>query len=93
MFFIPRVNVIESDAGFSVEVLGRTELRYVEGDRVLIIDSEMLAGPSGLAVYSDSIEHWSAPSASESIDATTKARIIENIKAAFKFRGLDIQVF
>ena len=31
MFKIARTNVIESDAGFSVEVLGRTGLLYTEG--------------------------------------------------------------
>ncbi len=51
MFFIPRTNVVESDEGLSVEVLGRTGLRYVEGDRVLLLDSEVLAGSAGLVVY------------------------------------------
>jgi hypothetical protein len=32
MFSIPRVNVIESDNGFSVQVLGRVGLCYREGD-------------------------------------------------------------
>ena len=93
MFSKPRRNVVESDTGFSVEVLGRTGLRYVEGDRALRIDSEVLAGPSGMAVYSESIKNWAAPHERESIDSATKARIIENVRAAFKFQGFDIQVF
>jgi hypothetical protein len=40
MFSIPRLNVIESDEGFSVEVLGRTVTSNREGDKVLFVDSE-----------------------------------------------------
>ena len=81
MFSIPRPNVIESEKGYSVEVLGRTGLRYTDGGRVLHIDSEVLAGPSGIIIYSQSIN-----------TEKDKAKIIENIQAAFKFRGFDIQV-
>jgi hypothetical protein len=91
-FFIPRTNVIESDAGYSVEVLGPVGLRYTEGDRILHIDSEMLAGPSGLIVYSASIKVEPPSHAQESVDSGERARIIENVRAAFKFRGFEIQI-
>jgi hypothetical protein len=55
MFEIPRVNVIQSDEGFSVEVLGRTGLLYTEGSKSLHIDSEVLVGPTDLLVYTNSI--------------------------------------
>ena len=42
MFTIPRVNVIESDEGFSVEVIGRDEIKYTEDKKSLIIESEFL---------------------------------------------------
>ena len=92
MFFIPRTNVIESDAGYSVEVLGPVGLRYTEGDRTLHIDSEMLAGPSGLIVYSGSIKFGAPTPVQEPIDSKERTRIIENIRAAFRFRGFEIQV-
>jgi hypothetical protein len=91
-FFIPRINVIESDAGYSVEVLGPVGLRYTEGDRILHIDSEMLAGPSGLIVYSGSIKVETLSHAQELIDSKERARIIENIRTAFRFRGFEIQI-
>ena len=93
MFSAQRTNVIEGDRGFSVEVLGRTGLRYVEGERSLHIDSEVLAGSSGIAIYTASIKNWSPPNADESIDGGTKTRIIENIRDAFRFRGFEIDVF
>jgi hypothetical protein len=94
LFSIPRVNVIESDSGFSVEVLpGRAGgVLYIENGRSLIIDSELLIGPVGLGIWSSSIRAWEPPHSTELIDEATKAKIIENIRAAFRFRGSEIQV-
>jgi hypothetical protein len=92
MFFIPRTNVIESDTGYSVEVLGRAGLRYIEGGQALRVDSEMLAGSSGLVVYSESIKAEVLSRAEEPITDEKRARVIENIRAAFRFRGFEIQV-
>ena len=89
-FSIPRVNVIESDEGFSVEVLGQTGLRYVEGARAMFVDSEVLAGPAGLVMYTSSIKRWDPPHSAELIDEPTKNRIVDNIRRAFRFRGLEI---
>jgi hypothetical protein len=89
MFSIPRVNVIQSDQGFSVEVLGRTGLRYLEGDRAATVDSEVMAGPHGLAVYGNSIKRWDS---GELITDEVRAGILQNIVAAFKYRGLEIEI-
>jgi hypothetical protein len=61
MFKIPRVNVIESDEGFSIEVLGRTGLLYTEGLKSMHIDSEILASPGGIAMLKNSIRAWNPP--------------------------------
>jgi hypothetical protein len=92
MFTIPKTNVIESSDGFSVEVLGRTGVRYVDHDRVMEIDSEVLAGPSGLVLYTDSIRQWMAPHENEGVDGSVRRQIIENVCEAFWFRGLEVQV-
>jgi hypothetical protein len=92
MFSTPRPNVIESSEGYSVEVLGRTGLIYKEGSKTLQIDSEVLAGPSGIVVYTDSINSWDKPNAVSQIDDKERERIVSNIVAAFKFRGYDIEV-
>lgn len=91
-FFIFRTNVIESDEGYSVEMLGPAGLRYSEGDRVFFIDSEMLAGPDGVIVYSESIKVESSVDAASPLDSAEKTRIIANIREAFRFRGFKIQV-
>jgi hypothetical protein len=92
MFTIPRPNVIESDEGFSVEVLGRAGLRYREPPREMLVDSEVLAGPSGLVVYGHSIRKWEPPYAGEALAEGKRQEILDNIRRAFRYRGLDIQV-
>ena len=91
MFSTPHPNVIKSDA-FSVEVLGRTGLRYTDHhtSRTVRIDSELLAGPAGIVVYADSIMNWEAPP--ERITDTERITIVERINEAFKFRGYEIEV-
>jgi hypothetical protein len=92
MFEIPRANVIQSDEGFSVEVVGRTGLMYTEGSKSLDVDSEVLAGPSGLVIYADSIRSWNPPHQDEAIDESKRDAIVENIRRAFRFRGLEIEI-
>ena len=93
MFVIPRVNVVESDAGFSVEVLGRTGLRYVEGSKSMFIDSEVLMGPTPMMVDATSIRRWDSPNERVEIDDLTRKHIIDNVRAAFRFRGVEIKVY
>jgi len=87
VFKIPRVNVIESDEGFSVEVLGRTGLKYVQGERTLHIDSEILMGHPDIMIGASRIIKWET---GEVIDVKTKEKIIDNIRRAFAFRGFEI---
>jgi hypothetical protein len=92
MFKIPRVNVIESDEGFSVEVLGRTGVRYIESSKELRVDSEFLVSSSGLVIYKNSIRSWEPPFANEIIDENKRAAIVDNIRRAFQFRGVEIDI-
>ena len=91
MFKVPRANVIECDEGFFVEVLGRTGILYTEGYKVMEIDSEILAGPSGLVIYRDSIKSWLTPYHNEPIGEHKRDTIVENIRRAFHFRGIVIE--
>jgi len=49
-------------------------------------------GPIAMAVYSYSITNWQAPHEAEPVDAAARSRIIENLRAAFRFRGAEIDV-
>jgi hypothetical protein len=88
----PRVNLVESDEGFSVEVLGRTGILYKEGDHVMFVDSEVLAR-SGIAVWRNRIQSWREPYQDETVDEGKRAQIIENIRhAVVEFWGSELEV-
>jgi hypothetical protein len=90
MFRIPRVNVIESDEGFSVEV-EMTRLIYAEGTKRLYIDSEILASPGNILIGKKSIRNWEPPYADEPIDENNRDAI-ENMHRAFRWKGEWITV-
>jgi hypothetical protein len=92
MFSISRVNVIESDEGFSVEVLWPDGLLYKEGNKTLHIESELVIGPAGLGIYTNSIQTWDAPDNSKVIDKRKRESIVDNVRRAFRFRGFEIEV-
>jgi hypothetical protein len=83
--------LITSDSGFSVEVLGRTGLRYTEDDRTMLIDSEVLAR-HGIGLYRWSLRRWEPPNDSLPIDEDERNRIVENIRQAFMFNGDELVV-
>ena len=83
MFTSPRPNLYESSDGFSVEVLGRTGLRYREDGRQMFVDSEVLTGSFGMAVYKDTIQNWDPPNDKIPITDSDRDRILNNIRDAF----------
>lgn len=92
MITSPRPNLYVSDAGFSAEVLGRTGLRYREGENEMFVDSEVLAGPSGILFSKSSIGPWVPPNAAEAISDPDRARIVENNRETFRLQGFEIDV-
>ena len=91
-FSEPEPNVIESGAGFSVRVLGRTGLRYTDGHKSVWIDSEVLAKPGAIAMYKDSIKTWDSSDRTELVNDADRIRIAENTKRAFESCGYELQV-
>jgi hypothetical protein len=92
MFTSPRPNLYDSFDGFSVEVLGRTGLRYRESGRQMFVDSEVLTGPSGMAVYKDTIQKWDPPDEKVSLTGPDRDRILNNIREVFRSQGFEIDV-
>lgn len=91
MFSKPRVNVLESNQGFSVEVVGRSARRYAEEGETLSIRIEKLAfsWAAALVVYKSSTNCWEPPSTGAVMD---RDKIIANLRAAFRFSGYEIEV-
>ncbi len=82
---------ISSDEGFSLRVLGRAGLEYKEGNKVMLIDSEMLGDPKiGFAVASSSINRWKG--SKKKLERNDCLRILNNVKEALKFEGYEIRV-
>jgi len=73
-------------------VLGRTGLRYVEGERTLFVDSEILAAPAGVLIYRDSIKSWDASDEIEPLSEEARQRIVDNIRAALGSQGISVDV-
>jgi Immunity protein 74 len=87
-----RPNLYESFDGFSVEVLGRTGLRYCEGGRQMFVDSEVLTGPSGMAVYKGTIQKWDPPYDNVPVTHSDRDRILNNIRDAVRSQGFEMNV-
>jgi hypothetical protein len=92
MFTKSGPNLVTSDEGWQVKVLGRTGIEYTDGDRKMRVDSEILAGPAGMVVYSSSIRTWLPPYEAEHVSDAVRARIVQNIQRSFKFEGLEIDI-
>jgi hypothetical protein len=89
VFFEPEPNVIQSSAGFSVRVLGRTGLEYSERGRSVWLDSEVLATPRAIAISTASAKVWMDPDRPEALSDSERARVATNIERAFRACGYE----
>jgi hypothetical protein len=93
MFHIPRVNVVESDTGFSVALLGRTGLKYQEFDKVLLAESEILmTDVPTVAIWKDCIQSWQPPHDLDKITEEKRTEIVIRICAALKWNGWRVEI-
>lgn len=90
-FTRPTPNTYASSSGFSVEVLGRTGLRYSEGGRTARIDSEVLSAGAGIWIMGNSLTEWEQPPRTP-VSAAERDRILDNIKRAFDFFGDRVDI-
>ena len=75
-----------------MEVLGRTGLRYRETGRQMFADSEVVTGPSAIAVYKDTIQKWDPPYDNVAVLDSDRGRILNNIREAFRSQAFEIDV-
>ena len=70
---------------FSVKVTGRAGVIYKEGDKTLIIDSEMLSGNKyDMIIYIESMNNWEPPYDKLILTENDKKQIMENIDQDLK---------
>jgi hypothetical protein len=84
---MPKVNFVRSEAGYAVEVVTRTKVRYTESDRTMLIEAEPLLGPGKLALYISERQKWDPPHDGQRLGSIEIARIIENIRGALDYMG------
>ncbi len=90
MFKLLKANLVESDEGFSVETIGGTGIRYVQGGKPLFVDSEFLMGPKfDIVLGARGIKQWDS---GENIDEHQRKLIADNIVRALVFRGMKVDV-
>ncbi len=75
---------------YKVRLHGRSGVVYEEGERSVLIEAEMMAGPTDLVIYSDSIRYWQSPHEGKVISPDEKQRIKENITKELEDKGLNI---
>ena len=77
---------------YKVKLLGRSGILYREGERTLMIESEMLPGtPYHMALYISLANHWEPPFASDEIPREEKDRIFGNIQRDLHRLRIDRQ--
>ena len=93
MYHIPRVNVIESDTGFSIEMLGRTGMEYRESGKMMMIESEILmTDVPTVAIWKDHIRAWQSPHDKEPISEAIRTEILKRICGALKWRNMRVEI-
>lgn len=96
MFSIPAINVISSDEGFGVEILGHTRIRYFDGVAETHFSMEYATGISGLVIFARQNEIVGPPESSrigQALNDAEREKAVKNIRDAFQFTGWEIDVF
>ena len=91
-FFKRFQTITRIDSVSSVERLGRDEYKYVEGDRALILQIEMLSGIPQRVIYSRTIRNWLPPYDKEEIPDPKKKDIIEKLCKYFEQNRISYTV-
>ena len=90
-FWSPRTNVVEGNNGVTVEVLGRTGIRYSERGRSCFVDSEVLSSPA-IVVWPSGIHRWDQPHEDDALTDDDRRRILKNISEAFASQDWGLEL-
>jgi hypothetical protein len=84
VFYSPSPDVITSDEGFSIVINGPSNLRYMEGNKSLNVDTKVMDDPQKIMVHLQNITKWND---GEPINETKKEQIIYNVDMALFWKG------
>src|SRR6266496_2724573 len=80
------------DSISSMERLGRDEYKYIEGDRALTVQIEMLSGTPRRVIYSRTIKKWMPPYDNEPITEDKRKEIVAKICKYFEINNISYTV-
>lgn len=72
--------------------LGRDEYKYVEGERSVVLQTDMLTGKPRRMIYSSTIKRWQPPHQNEEITEKERRRIASKIADFFAHRKISAVV-
>ena len=73
-------------------MLGRDEYKYIEGERSLVLQIEMLRGVPNRLLYSSTIKRWLPPHQDERISEEDRQRIATKIANFLVSQGYSVKV-
>jgi immunity protein 74 of polymorphic toxin system len=91
-FFSKFRTIKQVDDISSVERLGRDEYKYIEGDRALTVQIEMLSGTPARVIYSRTIKNWMPPHDTEVITEDKRKEIVTKICKYFEMNDISYTV-
>lgn len=83
----PRRNAICTKA---LAAFGGSARSHREAGREMFADCEVLAGPSEIAIYKDTIQKWDPPYGNVPVTDSDRDRILKNIRNAFRYQRFEI---
>jgi hypothetical protein len=78
---------LRNDAGFIVEAVGRSKVKYKESERTITVGVEDGSGDI-VYVYLKPVTHWDPPHDSESLSPDRKEQLRERLRDYFRFEEL-----
>lgn len=85
-FTYPRTNLILSDRGFSVEIRGRSTIRYADAENILDIFAESLVRSEPTMIIRSADARASDGPETSGFSQPERDEIIDNIRRAFGFK-------
>lgn len=73
-------------------LVGRDAIKYSDGRRSVIVETEMLSGPVNRVVYAGLITHWLPPHQDERISTQERSEIVEMVRRLLSARGQGVEI-
>ena len=87
-----RPNTFQADDASALVLIDRFQLRYLEGDRSMLVEQDLQDDPHLVAIERASMRAWEPPHDGESVSEEKRDQIIENMRRALATRGYSLDL-